>query len=559
MSLCAIFPKIARSGFIDIDPNEISRSIKWFEIGTNNQITISQQMFHRQIRIALHGNSKHLTRGFASTAHWQQISKIVSNAKEAVSLSGLKTGDTILAGGFGLCGIPDTIIDEIVSRKEECTDLTVVSNNAGIDGKGLGKLLNQGQVALSIVSYIGENKFFEDGYVSGKLRLCLIPQGTIAERVSAAARGVPAFYTPTGVNTVLETGEMPIQFNSDGTVLEYQPPKETREFNGKKYILEHALPGDVSIIKVHKADRLGNCTFHSTAHNFNNVMARASRYTIVEADEIVEVGELKPNEITLPGIYVHSVIKSTTPRIFEKLSFAKDAETKPVASATSSEALSKRERIAMRASLELKEGMYVNLGLGIPLLAADFVDPTVDLQLQSENGVLGLGPLPKPGEEDPDTISAGKMAATLRDGCSIFGSEESFGMIRAGRMDLTLLGAMQVSKAGDLANWTVPGKVKGMGGAMDLVANPEKTKVVVCVEHVDKKGVPKIREQCSLPLTGARCVSRIITDLAVFDVDFKGGSGLTLVEMAEDTTLDYLVKNTGCEFAVADEIKTITY
>lgn len=503
-------------------------------------------------RFALKAPRAHV-RTFAATAFIREMNKVLANAHDAVNKSGLKTGDTILAGGFGLCGIPDTIIDEIVKRKDDCTNLTIVSNNAGIDGKGLGKLLNQGQVGLAVVSYIGENKYFEEGYISGKLNLCLMPQGTIAARVAAAANGIPAFYTPTGANTVLESGEMPKRYNPDGTVAEYLPPKEVRFFNGKKYIMEEALPGDVSIIKVHKADKLGNCVFHSTAHNFNNVMARASRFTIVEADHIVEIGELKPNEITLPGIYVHAVIQSLNPRIFEKLNFAK-----PEGTHVPEHAMTKRDRIAKRAALEFKDGMYANLGIGIPVLAADYADPSIDIQLQSENGVLGLGGLPQPGEEDPDTISAGKAAATLRPGSSIFGSEDSFGMIRSGRMDLTLLGAMEVSSSGDLANWTVPGRVKGMGGAMDLVANPEKTKVVACTEHVSRHGKPKIVEKCSLPLTGSRCVSVIVTDLAVFEVDLEKG-GLTLTEMAEDTTLEYLKENTGCAFKVADDLKTIYY
>ncbi|CDO51081.1 hypothetical protein DV113_004166 [Geotrichum candidum] len=497
-------------------------------------------------------------RRFSTTSYRQLISKILPSANEAIQRSGLKSGATILAGGFGLCGIPDTLIDNIVSRKDNIRDLVIVSNNAGVDGKGLGKLLNEGQVDKAIVSYIGENKFFEAAYVNGDINLELTPQGTIAERIKAAANGVPAFYTPTGANTVLENGKMPIRYNKDGSVKTYSKPKETRIFNGKKYMLEEALRGDLSIIKVHKADRLGNCTFHSTAHNFNNVMARGSNHSIVEADEIVEVGEIKPNEIMLPGIYVSAVIQSLNPKQFEKVIYAK-SEEEIAAVKSADHVLTKRERVAKRASLEFKEGMYVNLGLGIPLMAADFVDPSVDIQLQSENGVLGLGRLPYPGEEDPDTINAGKMAATLRTGAAIFGSEDSFGMIRSGRMDLTLLGAMQVSQNGDIANWTVPGKVKGMGGAMDLVANPEKTRVIACFEHVDKgKGLSKIRKECTLPLTGARCISRIITDLAVFDVDLKNG-GLTLVEIAPDVTVEKLKEITDAEFKVAADLKKIVY
>ena len=230
----------------------------------------------------------------------------------------------------------------------------------------------------------------------------------------------------------------------------------------------------------------------------------------------------------------------------------------------------KRERIVRRAAKEFKNGMYANLGIGMPMLAPNFVDPSVEVMLQSENGILGLGPYPKKGSEDPDLINAGKETVTLLKGAACFGSEESFGMIRSGRVDLTILGAMQVSAKGDLANcklypnFTVlspiltgsgmlPGKIKGFGGAMDLVSNPSETKVVVTMEHTDKKGNPKIVKQCEFPLTGKTCVSRIITDLCVFDVDFA--SGLTLIELADGVTVDEVKAKTEAPFQVADDVK----
>lgn len=220
----------------------------------------------------------------------------------------------------------------------------------------------------------------------------------------------------------------------------------------------------------------------------------------------------------------------------------------------SGEATARRERIVKRAAKELKDGMYVNLGIGIPLITPAYLPEGVEVVLQAENGILGLGPYPKPGEEDPDLINPGKETVTLSSGASVFGSHESFGMIRAGRIDLTMLGALQVSQYGDLANFMLPGKVKGVGGAMDLVANPEKTKVVVTMEHTDKKGNPKILPECTFPLTGPRCVWKIITDLAVFDV--SPTEGLTLAETAEGVTVDEIRSKTAAPFKVAENLGT---
>ena len=214
-----------------------------------------------------------------------------------------------------------------------------------------------------------------------------------------------------------------------------------------------------------------------------------------------------------------------------------------------------KEQIAQRISREVKDGMYVNLGIGIPTLVANYVPEDISVEFQSENGVLGMGPFPYEGEEDADLINAGKQTITILPGGSFFDSAFSFGMIRSQKVDLTILGAMEVSENGDIANWKIPGKmVKGMGGAMDLVASAEN--IIVAMMHVNKAGESKILKQCTLPLTGVNCVKKVVTELAVMEITDKG---FKLLERAPGISVEDIIKATEAELIIEGEISEMKF
>jgi 3-oxoacid CoA-transferase len=432
------------------------------------------------------------------------------------AVSHIKSGDTILVGGFGMTGNPVHLLHALA--KTDVYNLTYVANNVGEPGLGGGRLLRNGQIKKAIGSFFTSNREAVAAAQTGAIEVELIPQGSLAEAMRAAGAGIGGFYTPTAVGTVLAEG------------------KETKEINGKQYVFQPALRGNVALIRAWRADEAGNLVYRMTEQNFNKAMATAADLVIAEVEEIVPMGSLDPNEIHTPGCYVDFLVQAHTTREDLGTSASIEGGAKKVNDA--------RMLIAERALQELKPGDVVNLGVGIPTLVADLITPEHGIILHTENGMLGVGPAPEEGGALDYPVNAGKIPVTALPGSSYFDSADSFAMIRGGHVDVAIMGGLQVDEGGNLANWAVPGKpLLGVGGAMDLASGAKR--LIITMTHASRDDQAKIVPECTLPLTALNAVDMIITDLAVFG--FLEGK-LTLLELLSGVTLEEVREKTTAVF-----------
>ena len=430
----------------------------------------------------------------------------------------VKDGDILLVGGFGMTGNPVHLLHALAET--ETKNLTYIANNIGEPGLGGGRLLRNGQIKKAIGSYFTSNPEAVEAAQSGAIDFELIPQGSLSEALRAGGAGIGGFYTPASAGTALAEG------------------RETKVIDGKEYVLQPALRGDVALIRAWKADTAGNLVYRMTENNFNQAMATAAGLVIAEAEYIVPLGDLDPNEIRTPGCYIDYLVQGHIGLEHLGTSASITGGAKKVNNA--------RMNMARQALAELKRGDIVNLGVGIPTLVADLITPEHGIIMHTENGMLGVGPAPEEGGALDYPVNASKIPVTALPGSSYFDSADSFAMIRGGHVDVAIMGALQVDEGANLANWAIPGKpLLGVGGAMDLASGAKK--LIITMTHASRDGTSKIVPACTLPLTAKHVVDVIITDLAVFR--FVQGQ-LVLTDLMPGATLDEVQAKTAANFAV---------
>ena len=458
------------------------------------------------------------------------MDKVVASAKEA--LADMQDGASVALAGFGLGHrFPNTLIREL--RERGTKDLTLVCNSLGNAGEKGQMLVENNQVAKIQVAFSVRPNIMtaaEERILAGKLDVELVPQGILVERCRAGGAGIPAFWSPTAADTDLADG------------------KEVRYFNGRKHVLEHAIHLDYALLSGYRADRAGNVQFRGGARNFNPSFAKAARVAIIEVDEIVETGELPPELIDLPGIFIDRVIKNEIHIDARTLTRSGKRPADTARTYLGKQAVT-RAAISKNAAKILRDESYVNLGTGIPTEVSNFIAGR-GIWLHAENGVLGYGGTVTGDAIDPDVYNAGGPFVQAIKGTSFFDSVTSFEMARGGHIDTVILGAYEVDEEGNVANWsTSDARRGGIGGAMDLVAGD--CELIIVLEHRDSKDRPKLRKRCKLPLTARRRANWVVTDLAVFHlVD----GGYVLEAMAPGFTVEEIRTLTEMDFKVAPSV-----
>lgn len=445
--------------------------------------------------------------------------KVVPQISVSDAAQLIKSGDTLLVGGFGMTGNPVHLLHALAELPVK--RLTYIGNNVGEAGLGGGRLLRNGQLRKAVGSFLTSNREAVIAVQAGDLEVELIPQGTLAEAVRAGGAGLGGFYTPTAAGTVLAAD------------------RECKVIDGKTYLYQPPITGDVALIRAWKADTAGNLVYRMTEQNFNRAMATAAKIVIAEAEQIVPLGELKPEEIHTPCCYVDYLVQAHT--TLEELGSSASV-------ANSDKKVNESRMLMAKAALaELKSGDVVNLGIGIPTLVADLITEEHGIILHTENGMLGVGPEPEAGGALDYPVNAGKIPVTALPGSSFFDSADSFAMIRGGHIDVAIMGGLQVDEQGNLANWAIPGKpLLGVGGAMDLASGAKR--LVVTMTHCNRDGSSKVVPTCTLPFTTQGAVDTLITDMGVFR--FRDNK-MVLTALIGDITLAEIQARTDAEFDIA--------
>jgi 3-oxoacid CoA-transferase len=448
------------------------------------------------------------------------------------AIAEIPDGATIAIAGFSVGHRFATSL--ILALRDKGTkNLTLVCNSLGDPGATRGQILAENKQVKRLVAAFsvrpGTPTASEEQIAAGDMEVELVPQGILVERCRAGGAGIPAFYSPTGADTEIADG------------------KEVRDFDGKRHVLEHAIRVDYAFLRGYRADRLGNVQFRGGSQNFNPAFAKAARVAIVEVDEIVEPGAIPPELIDLPGIFVSRVVRTT-----QQFALWKRPERRPSDKPrlyNGKPALT-RAGIAKNAARLVKDGTYVNLGVGIPTMVSNYLVDR-DVVLHAENGVLGYGRMvSEEGEIDPDIYNAAGQFVALKPGASFFDSVTSFEMARGGRIHTVILGAYEVDQTASVANWsTADAKRGGIGGAMDLLSG--QGDLIIVMEHADSKGRPKLRRKCSYPLTGRGCVTWVVTDLALLRWD---GARFVLEQVAPGFTPEEVIGLTEMEIVAAPKV-----